>query len=307
MLKVHLDTDLGGDPDDLCALAMLLKWPGVEITGITTVGEAGGRRAGYVRYALGLAGRNDIPIAAGADETVGRFRYPVNFPEESAYWPEPVPPLPAASLNDALDLLKNSINQGATVIAIGPYTNLALYDRAYPSFLARSPLFLMGGLIHPIPPGFPQWGPDVDWNIQYDVESAQYILERFQPTIIPVGITVQTALRRAYLPRLRRSGPLGALIARQAEALALDEHNEEKYGLVCAGLPDDTINFQHDPLACAAALGWKGVTITETPLQVELRDGLLYERIDDPGRSMPVVTAVDGPRFNQFWLDLVAD
>jgi purine nucleosidase len=48
VLKVHLDTDLGGDPDDVCALAMLLKWPGVEITAITTTAEAGGRRACYV-------------------------------------------------------------------------------------------------------------------------------------------------------------------------------------------------------------------------------------------------------------------
>jgi hypothetical protein len=24
---VHLDTDIGGDPDDVCALAMLLGWP----------------------------------------------------------------------------------------------------------------------------------------------------------------------------------------------------------------------------------------------------------------------------------------
>jgi hypothetical protein len=26
MHKVHLDTDLGSDIDDLCALAMLLRW-----------------------------------------------------------------------------------------------------------------------------------------------------------------------------------------------------------------------------------------------------------------------------------------
>ncbi len=25
---VHLDTDLGGDPDDVAALALLLGWPG---------------------------------------------------------------------------------------------------------------------------------------------------------------------------------------------------------------------------------------------------------------------------------------
>ena len=52
--SIHLDTDLGGDIDDLCALAMLLRWEGVELTGITTVAEAHGRRAGYVRRVLKL-------------------------------------------------------------------------------------------------------------------------------------------------------------------------------------------------------------------------------------------------------------
>ncbi|MCL4490148.1 MAG: nucleoside hydrolase [Chloroflexi bacterium] len=37
-MKIHLDTDLGGDIDDLCALAMVLRWPGAEITGIRTDG-----------------------------------------------------------------------------------------------------------------------------------------------------------------------------------------------------------------------------------------------------------------------------
>ena len=35
-MKVHLNTDIGGDIDDLCALALLLAWPGVELSGITT-------------------------------------------------------------------------------------------------------------------------------------------------------------------------------------------------------------------------------------------------------------------------------
>ncbi len=34
MLKLHLDTDLGGDIDDLCALAMVLECPDVEIDDI---------------------------------------------------------------------------------------------------------------------------------------------------------------------------------------------------------------------------------------------------------------------------------
>src|SRR4030067_304865 len=60
MYKIHLDTDLGGDIDDLCALAMLLRWSGkVELNGITTVAEANGRGAGDVRYVLGLVGRRE--------------------------------------------------------------------------------------------------------------------------------------------------------------------------------------------------------------------------------------------------------
>ena len=60
-VRIHLDTDLGGDTDDAFALAMLLGWPGVEITGITTVADPGGRRAAYVEYLLRLAGREEIP------------------------------------------------------------------------------------------------------------------------------------------------------------------------------------------------------------------------------------------------------
>ena len=49
-MRIHLDTDLGGDTDDACALAMWLGWAGVEITGITTVADPRGRRAGYVAH-----------------------------------------------------------------------------------------------------------------------------------------------------------------------------------------------------------------------------------------------------------------
>lgn len=46
-MKVHLDTDFGGDIDDLCALALLLRWRGeVELTGVTTVAENGGLDGG---------------------------------------------------------------------------------------------------------------------------------------------------------------------------------------------------------------------------------------------------------------------
>jgi inosine-uridine nucleoside N-ribohydrolase len=34
-MKIHLDTDIGGDLDDVCALALLLSMREVEITGVT--------------------------------------------------------------------------------------------------------------------------------------------------------------------------------------------------------------------------------------------------------------------------------
>lgn len=306
MRKIHLDTDLGGDIDDLCALAMLLRWEDVELTGITTVAESSGRRAGYVRYVLGLEGRYDIPVAAGADVSQGFYRYPeLSYRQDGRYWPEPIIASPNA-LDDAIQLLKQSIEQQATIIAIGPFTNLCLLDLQFPGILIRAKLFLMGGCVYPIRSGFPNWGSDSDWNIQVDVRSAKHVLENSNPTMIPLTVTVETALRRAYLDDLRKSGVLGQLIARQAEAFAVDEEMEKKFGETCEELPPDIINFLHDPLACAIALGWDdGVEIEELPLVIEEKDGWLHERIHPSGKPVRVVTKVDGPRFSEFWFNQV--
>ena len=309
MYKIHLDTDIGGDIDDLCALAMLLRWPDAfELNGITTVAEANGRRAGYVRYILGLEGKNDIRVAAGADVSQGFYRFAeLGYPQEERYWPEPIKPLPN-SLDDAIDLLKQSIEQGATIIAIGPFTNLYLLDLQYPGILMDANLFLMGGYIYPTRSGFPNWGNDMDWNIQVDVKSAKHVIENSNPTLIPLSVTVETALRRAYLDDLRRAGALGQLIAQQAEAFAIDEQNETRIGETCEGLPRDIINFQHDPLACAISLGWnEGIEIEELPLSLEEKDGWLHERIHPTGKPVRVVTKVDGPRFNEFWLKKIVN
>src|SRR5260370_40014846 len=65
-MLIHLDTDLGGDTDDACALAMLLRWPGVELAGVTTCTEIGGKRAGMARYILHLEDEDQVSVAAGA-------------------------------------------------------------------------------------------------------------------------------------------------------------------------------------------------------------------------------------------------
>jgi purine nucleosidase len=305
MLKLHLDTDIGGDIDDLCALAMVLNWSGVDLLAVTTNQDNSGRRAGYARYALRLAGREDVPVAAGADASLDCYRIYPGLPDEAAYWPELIPPAPT-SLDRALDLLQRSIEQGTIIAAIGAYTNLALLEKRSPGILRSANLVLMGGYVFPPREGYPAWGNDMDWNVQNDIGSAQIVIERSSPTLVPLTVTVETALRRAHLPALRQAGPLAQLIARQAEAFAIEYGNEARYGQTCKNLPDDIINFQHDPLACAIALGWTdGVEISELPLKLAVEDGWLVQRIADGGKPTRVVTRVNGPKFDQFWLETV--
>ena len=149
-MLVHLDTDIGGDIDDLCALVMLLRWPDVTITGITTVAEENGRRAGYARYVLKVAGREEIPVAAGADVALGCYRDKLGYPPDAEFWPERIPAA-QGPVDDALQLLKESIERGATIAGTGPFTNFALLERKYPGLAKQAKLFLMGGYIYPIP------------------------------------------------------------------------------------------------------------------------------------------------------------
>lgn len=305
MARVHLDTDIGGDIDDLCALALLLRWPDAEVTGVTTVSDEGGRRAGYARYALRLAGREDIPVAAGADVDRGCYRDRPQYPNEGRYWPEPVAPLPGR-LDAALDLLEASIAQGAIVVGIGPFTNLALLEQRTPGILARARLVLMGGCVRPIRPGFPQWSARDDYNVQMDVAATRAVLAASDPLLVTLTVSVETALRRACFPALQRGGPLASLIVRQGEAHDADYQTAARYGATCPALPEDIVNFQHDPLAVAVALGWDGVTIERLPLAVRIEDGWLRTIEQPGGKPTAVVTAVDGERFNEFWLQRVA-
>lgn len=309
MMKVHLDTDLGGDPDDLCALALVLNWPGAELLAVTTVLDDQGRRAGFVRHVLGLAGRSNVSVAAGADKMLGCFRIdprlPV-LPEHSVYWPEPISPAPTP-LDHALGLLKRSIEQDAIIISIGGLTNLALLEQRFPGILLRAKLYVMGGFVFPPRDGLPQWTARDDWNLQVDVRSAKYVIDRSTPTFIPAAVTAETALRRAHLPLLRNAGVIGQLIARQGEAYAREQDHEARYGRTCARVPDDILNFHHDPLTCAIALGWhEGVEIRELSLTSEIIDGWLHQRPDSGGRLARIVTRVDGERFSDLWLKVVA-
>jgi purine nucleosidase len=298
--RVHLDTDLGSDTDDLCALAMLLGWPETDLVAVTTNTDPGGIRAGWVHYALDLAGRQDVPVGAGPEGTLSELYVPLDLPD---YWPEPISRRPGRP-GEAIQLLEASASSGAAIVAVGPFTNLAMLEAARPGLLADTHLVVMGGHVTTPPPDFPQWGVHNDFNVQQDRCAADIVFRRCHPVVVPLAATVQTFLRAAHLGRLRAVGRLGALLADQGELHERDHHNRETARAYPA-LPDDLLNFQHDPLACAVALGWDGVTIEDIPTKLELREERLWMTLDPGSSSLPVVTEVDGPRFEEEWLQAV--
>jgi hypothetical protein len=136
------------------------------------------------------------------------------------------------------------------------------------------------------------------------------------------NVTLQVHLRAADLPRLRSvGGPLGALIARQAEARQL-VRDLRPIARENAGLPADLLNFLPDSLTCATAIGWDGVKTARVPVQItdELVEGpkwsaspsargLVLRRgaAGEPDYvPLRVVTHVDGEGFRALWLESVA-
>lgn len=303
-MRVHLDTDFGGDPDDACALAMLLGWPGVELVGITTVLDVAGWRAAYVEHCLRLAGRDDIPLAAGAAVSLTTGRVADPFLDDERYWPSNLAPRPSEA-GAAFELLQQSIEAGATLIGIGPYTNLALLEQGRPGLLARAPVVVMGGWVEPPAAGLPAWGPEMDFNVQWDTRAAKIVATAAGTlTLVTLSATLMAPLRAGDLPRLRAAGPLGELLARQSEVYGREQAMAE-LGRAQAGLPDDLLNIHWDPVACAVALGWPGATVAERHLRPVLEGETLRFQPDPEGRLTRAVTAVDGAAFGEAWLAAV--
>ena len=70
-------------------------------------------------------------------------------------------------------------------------------------------------------------------------------------------------------------------------------------------LPDDLLNFHHDPVACAVALGWSGAVIEEVRIEPVFRGEVLQFQAVGGGPTRLVV-AVDGDAFTGTWLSAVA-
>jgi inosine-uridine nucleoside N-ribohydrolase len=163
----------------------------------------------------------------------------------------------------------------------------------------------MGGWTGPPADGLPAWGPEADHNVQFDTGAARILVATATGlTLVTLPVTLKAHLRAADLPRLRASGPLGELLARQGEAHC-EDHGMAELGRAHAGLPDDLLNFQYDPVACAVAAGWKGAVVEEQRLRPVMEGELLRFQPDQDGQLTRVVVDLDGEGFTEAWLAAV--
>jgi purine nucleosidase len=299
MPNVHLDTDFGGDPDDFAALLMLLGMPAVRLSGITTVLDATGHRAGAVHDVLNATGTPAIPLRSGARLGLTTSE-PAGIRED--FWPDVVPRL-SVDPEESIMSLRRSLAMNSVVALIGPYTNVAMLRRQRDEMLNGRRVVHMGGFIDPVPDGYPQWTAADDFNIQFDTRAAEELYRSTAAvTMVPMPVAMQAWITTSDLDRIASSGPLGAQLARQLRVWG-DEQQWQAIGREHAALPDDLAGIMWDPVTALIATGWEGATIEHMTLAPVNNGGILhFERDSESGRAVDVVTVIDTRAFRDVFV-----
>ena len=302
-MRIHLDTDFGGDPDDACALVMLLGSSDVEVVAITTTLDIGGERAACVLAILRMCGRDDIPVVQGATSPLRSSERFASTAHDRRYWPEGISPSPSPD-GEAASLIAGSVKAGAMVVAIGPYTNLAVAEERYPGTLRSADVVVMGGWVTPPADGFPQWGPDRDFNVQTDVEAAKVVFEEAGDlTLSTLPETMPAQLTEAQLSAIS-GGAVGELLARQSR-LHAEASKKSDLQTQWPAIEDDFVNFHWDPVACGVAIGSEATTTVDRRLDAVVAGGALRFVPSTKGRPVRALERVDPGPFADAWVAAV--
>jgi inosine-uridine nucleoside N-ribohydrolase len=195
-IPILLDTDIGSDVDDAFALTLILDSPEFDLLGVTTVSGDTVARARLAAKMLDVAGRPDIPVAAGEPGKP--------LPIEQSQWADGFKS-PALLTTKAVDFLQDQIDHSAdpvTLIAIGPLTNVAALLNQDPAAAKRIKVIaLMGGSVYRgYQPGSP---PEPEYNIKLDPEAARIVFSSGVPILMaPLDSTSMLKLDAAARQRI---------------------------------------------------------------------------------------------------------
>jgi pyrimidine-specific ribonucleoside hydrolase len=286
-IPLVIDTDPG--IDDALAILLALGSPEVDLRLVTTVHgnvELEQTTDNALRV-LHLAGRSDVPVAAGARESLihpqpqraGHVHGHaglggVLLPES----PAGIDGRPAVVV--LADLLVTS-EMPVTVAAIGPLTNLALLLRVYPDAAARiGRLVIMGGSAGR--------GGNVtaaaEFNVWSDPEAAHAVLTSALPTLlVGLDVTLPTVLQAGGIARFAAAGPIGA-----TAAAILQQYLDVQNASGGAGV------VVHDALALTEAIapGTLGTVRRDVLVDTTLGPGR-GQTLVDRRRTSSEATAVD--------------
>lgn len=126
---VLLDTDMGTDPDDALALALILASPELTLEGVTCVYADAPLRARITTKLLQLRGISNIPVRVGASKTLTRVRPAHLAGYEGEGLLEPGDEALFLHPEYAPDFIARLVmeNPGEIhIIAVAPLTNIAL-------------------------------------------------------------------------------------------------------------------------------------------------------------------------------------
>ncbi len=195
-IPILLDTDIGSDIDDAFALALILKSPEFDLLGVTTVSGDAEARARLAAKLLEDAGRQDVPVVAGAPgQFIPSFQCRLADGFKS-------PSLLPGTAEDFLNSVINRRPGEVTVIAIGPLTNVAALLKKHPDAAKKiKQIVLMGGSIDR---GYaPNSPPEPEYNIRMDPAGAQVVFASGVPLLIaPLDVTAMLQLDAAARHRI---------------------------------------------------------------------------------------------------------
>jgi len=251
---IVIDCDPGHD--DAIAILLALASPEVELRAVTTVAgnQTLDKTTRNALKVLELAGRGDIPVAAGAAAPLRRqLRTAAHVHGESGL-DGPALPEPQVRAVDrhAVDLLADVLEPGVVLVPTGPLTNIALlFERG----VRPEAVVWMGGAI-----AEGNITPAAEFNAFVDPEAAAAVFAGGVPlTMIGLDVTHKALFTRAHADRLRGTGKAGRVVAELSDFFQL--FHERRYGM--NGSPI------HDALAVAHVIDPTLVGIIPCNVEVE--------------------------------------
>ncbi len=272
--KIILDTDIGDDIDDALALGLILASPELELLGVTTVFINTIARARQARTVLQIAGRRDVPVAAGCGAAFSP-RLALPFDPRQRYLEGELPnqdasclpesDLPPLDQRHAVDFLIDTLMAGngdIIPVTIGAMTNLAMAMVKEPRIIARIPKIVS------MAAAFDQ--QISEWNIRCDPVAAAIVMSSGAPLdIIGLDVTMKVQFRREHIAALNACPrPLAQKLAQSVELWARHCEWAESEA---RGLP-----IMHDPLAVATLLQPDLVSWRRGTASVELQGQKTY-------------------------------